>query len=523
MLKYSALLRTIRNLIVDRAFIRPLGEGAEAEAALDLIMETVCVLDYDNDYFPGAEISQIFNDSRKVSANSVFVAIAGAKADGKKFIPQALAKGAKVIVSQEKVEDLLIPGSVNLVVNNAYKAYAMLCEAAAGFPADKMNSFVITGTNGKTTSAMLIRFLLNQANKPCGMISTVEYDMGNGNVTAAERTTPEAAELFESIKAMQNNQLENFVMEASSHALAQSRIGAMQFKAAIFTNLTGDHLDYHHTMEEYFQAKKQLFTEHLQAGGIAVINCDDPYGKRLTGSLKPEELITFGTGECMWKIENAVTGADGSNFELVKGNIRQKFSINLCGAYNIYNTAGAVLALAASNVLPLAESAAILQNNHFTVPGRLESFTLPNGAKVFVDYAHTADAVQNVLTTLKALNPAELTTVFGCGGDRDKSKRPVMGKIAAELSDKVYLTSDNPRSEEPETIINEIKSTIAPDCRQLTVISDRQSAIFQALQNANPGGIVLIAGKGHENYQEINGVKYHFDDREVVRDFIQNC
>ena len=520
MLKYSEVLRTIRELIVDRAFIRPTGEGAAAEAALDMIMETVCVLDYDTDYFPGGEISAIFNDSRKVLPGSVFAAISGAVTDGRKFIPQALEKGAKVIISQDNVEDLLLPGTVNLVVDNAYKAYAMLCEAAAGYPANNMNSFVITGTNGKTTSAMLIRFLLNYAQQPCGMISTVEYDVGNGNITAAERTTPEAAELFGSIKAMRNNDLENFVMEASSHALAQSRIGSMQFKAAIFTNLTGDHLDYHHTMEEYFQAKKLLFTEHLQAAGKAIINTDDVYGRRLTECLKAEQVISFGSNDCMWKIENAVTGTDGSSFELVKGNIRQQFVINLCGAYNIYNTAGAVLALAECGVLPLKTSAEILQNNHFAVPGRLESFALKNGAEVFVDYAHTADALQNVLTALKALPHNKITTVFGCGGDRDKSKRPVMGKIAAELSDQVYLTSDNPRSEEPAAIIEEIQSGIAPEAAHIAVIIDRKTAIESALQNASNGDIVLIAGKGHEDYQEINGVKHHFDDREIVRDFI---
>ena len=269
MLKYATILRAVKDLIVDRAFVRPIGDGAAAEAALDLIMETVCVLDYDNDYLPGAEFTGVFNDSRKVAENSIFVAIAGAAVDGKKFIPQALEKGAKVIITGENVENMLAPGTVNLVVSNSYKAYATLCEVFAGKPAEKMTSFAITGTNGKTTSAMLIRHLLNSVGTPCGMISTVEYDLGKGNKIAAERTTPEASELFGCIKTMSDNGLKNFVMEVSSHALAQSRIGAMRFTAAIFTNLTGDHLDYHHTMEEYFQAKVLLFTEHLKSSGKA--------------------------------------------------------------------------------------------------------------------------------------------------------------------------------------------------------------------------------------------------------------
>ena len=521
MLKYADALRAIKSLISDRAFVRPVGDGQLAEAALDLIMETICVLDYDNDYLPGAEFSCITNDSRKVTGDTVFVAIAGAKIDGKKFIPQALSKGAKVIISDENVENMLTPGTVNLVVSNTYKAYAILCGLFAGAPAENMKSFAITGTNGKTTSAMLIRFLLNNARQPCGMISTVEYDMGKGNVVAAERTTPEAAELFGCIKAMKDNGLKNFVMEVSSHAAAQSRIGAMEFTAAIFINLTGDHLDYHHTMEEYFRAKKSLFTEHLSVSGKAVINIDDAYGKRLAELLPQEKVITIGCGEAVYRIENIVSDSGGSSFELAKGSLKQKFTINLCGKYNIYNTAGAVIALAESGVLPLANSAKILSaSNNFAVPGRLEKITLANDVNVFVDYAHTPDALKNVLNTLQALPHNKLITVFGCGGDRDKSKRPLMGAIAAELSDLVYLTSDNPRSEDPQKIIEEIQSGISADSPKLTLICDREAAIIAALKNALPGDMVLIAGKGHEDYQEINGVKHHFDDRELVRKFM---
>ena len=517
MLKYSDMLRAVRELVIDRAFVRPVGEGAVAEAALDLIMETVSVLDYDTDYFPGAEIRQIFNDSRKAVADSIFVAIAGAKADGRKFIPQALEKGAKVIISQENAEDMLLPGTVNLVVSDAYKAYAVLCEAASGYPAKSMTSFAITGTNGKTTSAMLTRFLLNKDNKNCGMISTVEYDMGVGYIVAAERTTPEASELFGCIKVMQDNGIKNFVMEVSSHALAQSRIGSMQYSAAIFTNLTGDHLDYHHTMEEYFKAKKLLFTQHLQADGKAVINTDDPYGRILAAELNAENVITFGKDNTMYQIVNMQSDSHGSTFELIHDDKRNKFAVNLCGTYNIYNVAGVVIALAETGVLSLEQSAEILKNNTFSVPGRLEKIEFPGNVNVFADYAHTPDALKNVLNTLQALPHNKLITVFGCGGDRDQTKRPLMGAIAAELSDKVYLTSDNPRSEDPAAIISEIRSGIPADYPALFIESDRKSAITEAVKNALPGDIVLIAGKGHEDYQEINGVKHHFDDREIVR------
>jgi len=523
MLKYALALRVIKDLIIDRAFVRPIGEGTEAETALDLIMETVSVLDYDTDYLPGAEFVQVCNDSRKVTAGSIFTAIPGAAVDGKKFIPQALEKGASVIISQENMQDLLLPGTVNLVVKNAYLVYAMLCEAMYDFPVKDMDCFAVTGTNGKTTTAMLTRLLLHQADAGCGMISTVEYDLGGGDVKPAERTTPEAAELFAYFANMRKRNLHNMVMEVSSHALAQNRIGSLKFQSAIFTNLTGDHLDYHHTMEEYFRVKELLFTRHLAPGGKAVINCDDPYGRILAEKLPPEQVVSFGCSNGQWRIENIYPTAHGSTFELVCATIRKKFTIPLAGLYNISNTVGTVLALHATGKVSLQQSAEILQNKNFSVPGRLEKFTLNNGAEVFVDYAHTADALKNVLTTLQALEHRNLITVFGCGGDRDKSKRPIMGKIAAGASDKLYITSDNPRTEDPQTIIREICSGIPADCSNWEVIPDREQAIIAALKNALPGDIILIAGKGHENYQEINGVKHHFDDREIVIQNLAGC
>ena len=494
MLKYASALRCIKHLIVDRAFVRPMGDGAKAEAALDLIMETISVLDYDIDYLPGRELKGVFNDSRKVTDNSVFVAIAGAAVDGKKFVPQALSAGAEVIISQENISSMLLPGTLNLVVHDAYKAYAMLCEAMYDFPLQQMTAFAVTGTNGKTTSAMLIRQILNSLQQPCGMISTVEYDVGNGDVTAAERTTPEAAELFKNFARMQQHNLSNMVMEVSSHALVQSRIGSIRFNAAIFTNLTCDHLDYHRTMEEYFLAKKRLFTEHLQNSGKAIINCDDPYGRLLQQALAPEQIESFGINNGKWRVENLNMTSDCSSFDITNGSIRQHFNTNLIGLYNVYNIAGAVLALHTINAVTLEKSSEILSQQIFSVPGRLEKFQLRNGAKVFVDYAHTPDALSNVLATLKKLPHQRLTALFGCGGNRDKSKRPLMGKAAADLADKLYITSDNPRNESPEAIISEIVSGI-PAKTDAVIEVDRQQAINAALKEALAGDIILIAGK----------------------------
>ncbi len=521
MLKYADILRSVKDLITGRAFYRPVGEGAQAEADLDLIMETVSVLDYDMDYLPGSELNSICNDSRKITANSIFAAITGAASDGKKFVPQALEKGAKIVISDSSVENMLIPGTVNLIVSDCYKAYARLCELMYDHPAKEFNSFAITGTNGKTTSAMLIRMLLAHAGQPCGMISTVEYDLGNGEISAAERTTPEAAELFAAFDRMRSNQLKNMVMEVSSHALAQSRIGSMQFKAAIFTNLTGDHLDYHHTFEEYFRVKKLLFTQHMAPESIAIINSDDPYGKILEEDSGVKNAVSFGINHGKWRIKNVASSAAGVNFTLDNGSSCANFSSNLVGLHNIYNIAGVVLALHESKVMLLERSAEILKNTVFAVPGRLEAIKLANGATAFVDYAHTADALKNVLSSLKQLPHNRLICVFGAGGNRDKTKRPQMGRAAAELADKIYLTSDNPRDENPESIISEIAAGI-PAEYDFIAEPDRCKAINMALQQTQNGDIVLIAGKGHEDYQEIKGIKYHLDDRETVRKFTFN-
>ncbi|MBE6381349.1 MAG: UDP-N-acetylmuramoyl-L-alanyl-D-glutamate--2,6-diaminopimelate ligase [Lentisphaerae bacterium] len=520
MLKYALALRTIKHLILDRCFVRPIGDGAEAEAALDLIMETVSVLDYDCDYLPGAGITQVTNDSRQVKSDSIFAAIPGATVNGEKFAIQAQNNGAKVLISEHSLESVLQPGRVNLLVKNAYTAYALLCEAFHDFPAGKLCCLAVTGTNGKTTTAMLTRTLLQQANQKCGMISTVEYDLGAMEKLVADRTTPEAGRLFDFFDRMVKNQQQSMIMEVSSHALHQNRIGNLRFQGAVFTNLTGDHLDYHGTMEEYYQVKKRLFTKHLADNATAVINCDDAYGLRLSQELPPAvKAVTFGRKHGAWRISNEVLSHCGSSFTLSNADCSRTFCCNLNGMHNIYNLAGTVLLLDALKLLSLEDSAAILQNTPIAVPGRLERFDLPDAITAFVDYAHTHDALSNVLSSLKALDFKRIITVFGAGGDRDKSKRPLMGKAAADQSDVIILTSDNPRSEDPMQIIDEIRSGIPENFPQLVIEPDRHQAITLAIKMAAAGDALLIAGKGHENYQIINGTTHHFDDREVLREF----
>ena len=521
MLKYADILRLLRPLVIDRSFVRPVGDGAAAEAGLDLIMETVSVLEYDTDYLPGAELSGVFNDSRQVIADSVFAAIPGARCNGEDFAATAMQKGAKVVISERNLQSIMLPGTVNLVVKSAYTAYALLCNLQYDYPARTMTGFAVTGTNGKTTTAMLLRKLLNAAGKSCGLISTVEYDMGCGNIESADRTTPEAGKLFATFNTMRSNKLSCYAMEVSSHALAQDRIADLSYQAVIFTNLTGDHLDYHHTMEEYFRVKTLLFTQHLAADGQAIINCDDPWGKKLHQKIAPEKSVTFGINQGNWRIVNIKSCRNGSSFELHNGSACYQLQTNLAGLYNIYNITGALLALHTTGTLDLADSVRLLAENPLSVPGRLEGFELRNGATAFVDYAHTPDALSNVLTTLRKLAPNRLYCVFGCGGDRDSTKRPEMGRIAAELADEITITSDNPRSESPEAIINEIASGITNDSSRVNIEPDRRAAIIRTVEKAKTGDIILIAGKGHENYQEIAGVKHPFDDRQVVSKFLK--
>ena len=306
-MKFSAALRAVAPLIADRQFRRPEGHGPRVEAELDLFLESVAVLDYQTDFYPGAEVSLVTNDSRKVVPGAVFVAVKGALADGRSFIPAAVQAGAAVIFTRDYV-DAPAEGVLYLIVKDDYLAYAKLCEAFYDFPACKLSSFAVTGTNGKTTTAMTIRHLLNRAGKPCGLISTVEYDTVN-SVETADRTTPEAGRLFALLAAMRDAGAAAFAMEASSHALAQNRLGGLAFQAAIFTNLTGDHLDYHHTMEEYFAAKRRLFEQHLAPDGIAVIHCDDPYGAELCKLLPAERVVSFGENAGVWRLMVEATNA----------------------------------------------------------------------------------------------------------------------------------------------------------------------------------------------------------------------
>lgn len=458
---------------------------------------------------PDFPVTGIVNDSRQLQPDNLFVAIPGARCDGHRFLTAAEQAGARAAVITDPA--YYLPDRNRFLVTDAYAAYALLAERFAGSPAHRLQLAGVTGTNGKTTIAFMLHRMLTAAGHPCGLISTIEYCFGNRS-ESADRTTPEAGKLQQLFSGMVASGCTHAVMEVSSHALSQTRTGTARFAVAIFTNLTGDHLDYHRTMENYYQCKKRLFAEHT--AGPAVINLDDPWGKRLAGELPGVRVITYGKGsECAWRIGPLTQSPAGVEFVLTGPHGSFRAAAPLPGEHNAYNLTAALAAADCLGLDPEAANAAVKTN--FAVPGRLQYLALPNGAAAYVDYAHTDDALAHVLDTLRPLCRGRLLVVFGCGGDRDKTKRPRMGAVAAAKADLLFLTSDNPRTEDPLKIIADVRAGI-PAGSRLTVESDRRLAIAAAFRQSEPGDLLLVAGKGHEDYQEINGVKHHFSDLEIL-------
>ena len=428
-------------------------------------------------------------DSRQVKPGMLFCAIHGAKSDGNRYIAQALRAGAIAVLSDATEAPVLPVGIPLLRVRSGrgYQSIAKVAEALAGFPAHKLRLIGITGTCGKTTTAFLLRAILRAAGKRVGMIGTVVYDDGVCE-HAADRTTPTPFELQELFSQMLNNGVEYVVMEVSSAALDQERTGTAKFDAAVFTNFSRDHLDYHGTMEAYYECKRALFTRFLKPGAPAIINLDDAKGRELAREL--DTLIGFSLA-----------------------NTPAPWKTLLTGCFNEYNATCAGLTARAIGIPDevIAQALASCAG----APGRLERIECPNGVVAFVDYAHTPEEITKALEALRPLCHGKLGIVFGCGGDRDRGKRPQMAQ-AASLADCIWVTSDNPRTEKPADIIADILPGIPKD-KPYVVEEERKDAITQAICALHDGDFLLIAGKGHEDYQEINGVHYHFSDSEVVR------
>lgn len=457
------------------------------------------------------QVSGICIDSRRVVAGCVFVAVSGTMADGHAFIEKAITQGAAVIVC-ERMPEVLNEAIVYIQVKNSAEAAGLLAAAFYDHPSQHMKVVGITGTNGKTTTATLLFKLFEALGYKCGLISTVQNHIHN-KVVAATHTTPDAIAVQELLRQMDDAGCTHVFMEVSSHAIHQHRIAGIQFAGGIFTNITHDHLDYHGTFDEYIKVKK-LFFDNLPADAFALTNLDDKRGMvmlqntaatRNTYSLKAPSTIK---GKVL---ENNLTGL----VMHVDGHEAHFRMIGTFNAYNLLAVYGAAILLGEDKMNVLA----VLSGLH-GAPGRFETLLSPvDKILAIVDYAHTPDALINVLATINQLrtNGQQLFTVIGCGGDRDRTKRPIMGQVACEHSDKAILTSDNPRSEDPEVILNEMEATLTmPQKRKSLRITDRREAIKVACTLAGPGDIVLVAGKGHENYQEIKGIKHHFDDCEIL-------
>jgi UDP-N-acetylmuramoyl-L-alanyl-D-glutamate--2,6-diaminopimelate ligase len=457
------------------------------------------------------EITGITFDSRKVMQGNLFVSIPGTKLDGDTFIADALAKGAVAVISEKKHPELSVP---SIQVKNVRHCTGYLGAALWNIDVATIKMVGITGTNGKTTTAHLFQKLLEQICKKenVWMFGTIDFHIGK-KIIPATHTTPEAIEIFRCIHEEEYTP-DSIVMETSSHSLALDRISGLLYDVAVWTNLTQDHLDFHKNMDNYYQAKKRLFAEYIKPDGVAVVNIDDTWGKRLSAELDGKKMLTYGRDSASdVRIESWNCSWDGCEVSIVYKGQRVSFHSSLRGFFNVYNMtaliAGAYGLGLTDTIIQQAFSAVQ------TVAGRMDRVMINAPFAVIVDYAHTPDALVNILSTARPLTKGRLICVFGCGGDRDRTKRPIMGGVVAEHADEAIVTSDNPRSERPVAIIDEICAGIPLDFPHVT-IPDRKTAIEVALQNAKEGDCVVIAGKGHEDYQEINGVKHHFNDKEIV-------
>lgn len=461
---------------------------------------------------PETEITGVAYDSRKVTPGSLFVAISGFASDGNRFIPMAMEKGAAVVVTAKKPE-----GEVPYVlVSSDRLALALIGTNFYGRPAEAMTTIGITGTNGKTSSTLLLKQVLETClGAKVGLIGTMENLIGN-EVIPTERTTPESFELQGLFARMRDSGCTHMVMEVSSHAITLDRIGGIHYDVAAFTNLTEDHLDFHKTMDAYCDAKAELFRRCSHA----VVNADDPYAPRMLAAAACPVRTTSVKGEAGLYAKDLELHAEGIRFTAVSGAETAQVSLPIPGKFTVYN-ALTVLGIAQELGIPLTQAADALKNAQ-GVKGRVEVVPTPGTPySVLIDYAHTPDGLENVLTSVKDFCKGRLISVFGCGGDRDPVKRPIMGRIGVERADFAIITSDNPRTENPMAIIEDILKGVSSDLGEYVVIEDRRKAIRYAMDIAEKDDIIVLAGKGHETYQEICGVKYHLDEREEVSAYLE--
>lgn len=465
------------------------------------------------------DAADIVYDSRKVQKNSVFVAIKGYKTDGHKFLQDAINKGAVAVVveNENSIPDEFVAHAqiAKIVVKDCRKALAELSRGFYKNPTNKIKLIGITGTNGKTTSTFILKNILQTAGYKTGLVGTIANYVGDQKIDS-KLTTPESNDLNRMFYDMISAGCSHAIMEVSSHSLILNRVYGLDFSAAIFSNITSDHLDFHNTFDEYLKAKKILF-DGLSSNSFAIINSDDVSANEIVKDSKAK-VITYGISDNSdYQIKNIKYDLNGTDFTISNNKIEYSINTSLIGTFNAYNAASAFatahsLGVNANKIIEGIKSSP-------QVPGRFE--VIGKGKKkVIVDYSHTADSLEKALQAIREIvkDKNQIVTVFGCGGDRDKTKRPIMGKVASDMSDKVFVSSDNPRTENPYDIIKDIIKGISKNNYEIE--ENREEAIAKAIQISNDDAVILIAGKGHENYQEINGIRNHFSDQEIALKYL---
>ncbi|PRR78749.1 UDP-N-acetylmuramoyl-L-alanyl-D-glutamate--2,6-diaminopimelate ligase [Clostridium liquoris] len=457
-------------------------------------------------------INNIQYDSRSIEKGDLFFAIQGYNTDGHKYIPTAYEKGAIAIIYDKDMDNL--PECTMVKVKNSRKAMAKVSSNFYGNPKDKLKIIGVTGTNGKTTSTFMIKSILEEAGFKVGLLGTIANYIGDEKIHS-DRTTPESLEIHKLFKHMVDEAVDYCVMEVSSHSLYLDRVYGINFSQSIFTNLTQDHLDFHKTFENYYQAKLLLFKNSKNS----IINIDDEYGKRVYDDIEGNKLTYSIEEKSNLKAENIKMHSTGVEFSINYEGKEAEINMHIPGRYNIQNALGSALACLNEGI-----SLEVVKRgfeNMSGVPGRCEIVTKKYnlGYEIIVDYAHTPDGLENILKTAREFTKGRLISVFGCGGDRDRTKRPIMGKIGTELSDIAVITSDNPRSEEPLDIIEDIKSGIKNN--NYIVVENRREAIKKAMEIARQYDVIVVAGKGHEDYQILKDKTIHFDEREIIKELIE--
>lgn len=458
------------------------------------------------------DIKKLCYSTKDIEKDSLFFCIVGLKADGHSFINKAIEKGAKAVVVSKEV---IVDENITVIrVKDTREAMSLISSSFYNNSWSRMKLIGLTGTNGKTTSTFIMRSILEAANKKSSLIGTICNMVGNKKYET-ERTTPESKDLQKLFKSMADENSDYCIMEVSSHSLDLKRVYGVNFEVGVFTNLTQDHLDYHSDMESYFDAKMKLFDNSK----YKVINIDDEYGKKSLKMLN-NNVITYGlNNNADIYASNIEMDKEGSKFKLnYKGKIEDIY-INIPGKFNIYNTLACIGASIALDI-PLTDIKKGLKNLK-SVPGRSEKISSKKGFTVIIDYAHTPDGLENILSSTREYTKGKLIALFGCGGDRDKIKRPIMGEAAGKLADYCIITSDNPRTEDPKKIIDDIVPGIKRTNCDYVIIENRKNAIEYAINNAKENDIIVIAGKGHETYQVLADKTIHFDEKEIVKEFLK--